>query len=174
LRQQVKEAQAADVMAASLSNGFKKASVNIPGVLNAGGTMVSIPQVSSIPSLGSVGTSAGLLQLAKTALSGSLGKIGLGMGIAGTVGYAGRVLEQKTGWNIPGIGYSAAELKALGYRGGKHRRAAFINKRGMKVIRRANAIKKQVRKAANMLGLFKRSARGKTAMHTEYLPVVMR
>ena len=101
----------------------------------------------------SVASRVGIGGLAKVALPAAA--IGLaGLGINELVKY----VEEKTGINIPILGNSATELaqarktamKVLGSRRGK--RPGFVSRRGMKIIRRANSIRKQVARAARMVG----------------------
>lgn len=83
-------------------------------------------------------------------LLGKAGKYAAGAAAVGGALYLGEQLAEKAGVR-GGAGFIGS--RPMGTRG--HRRRGIISKRAMKNIRRVNSYKKQVKKAARVLGLFK-------------------
>ena len=105
---------------------------------------VTNQDVNQLATVAKTGGSMGLL--------GKAGKYAAGAAVVGAGLYATEQVAEKLGVR-GGAGFIGA--RPMGAR--THRRRGIISKRAMKNIRRVNSYKKQVRKAARVLGLFKTS-----------------
>jgi len=103
---------------------------------------VTNQDVNQLATVAKTGGSMGLL--------GKAGKIGAGVAAGAGALYLGEQVAEKLGVR-GGAGFIGA--RPMGAR--THRRRGIISKRAMKNIRRVNSYKKQVRKAARVLGIFK-------------------